>query len=71
MSVNGIGYAYPMAGYAAQKAEKSAGSGTAGFMETVLEKAAQNNAVDHDEKAFEMVGPHAPQKVKARWLIAR
>ena len=70
MSVNGIGAGYPMAGYAARKTEKSAGSETAGFMEIVEEKAARDNTVDHDEQAFEMVGPHAPQKVKDAWMEA-
>ncbi len=70
MSVNGIWAGYPMAGYTTRKAEKNADSGTAGFMEAVAEKAAQNNAVDHDEQAFEMVGPRAPQKVKDAWMEA-
>lgn len=70
MSLNGIGASYPMAGYTARKTERNAGSGTAGFMETVTEKAAQNNAVDYGEKAFEMVGPHAPRKVKDAWMEA-
>lgn len=71
MSVSGIGEAgYPVTGYTARKAEKSAESGASGFMETVAEKAEQDNAVDYDEKAFEMVGPHAPQKVKEAWMEA-
>lgn len=70
MSVNGIGAGYPMAGYTTRKTERNADSETAGFMETVAEKAAQNNTVDHDEQAFEMVGPHAPQKVKDAWMEA-
>ena len=71
MSVNGIGAAgYPMAGYTEKKAEKNAESGIAGFMETVEEKTAQDSAVDHDEKAFEMVGPHAPREVKDAWVEA-
>ena len=70
MSVNGIGVGYPMAEYAARKTEKSAGSETAGFMELVEEKAAQDNTVDYDEQAFEMIGPHAPQKVKDAWMEA-
>ena len=71
MSVNGIGAAgYPMAGYMPKKAEKNAESGTVGFMETLAENAVQDSAVDYDEKAFEMVGPHAPQKAKDAWLEA-
>ncbi|MDE7444253.1 MAG: hypothetical protein K2N15_00885 [Lachnospiraceae bacterium] len=69
MSVNGIGTAgYPMTGYQTRKAEKSAESGTAGFMEIVEKKAAQNKTTDHDEKAFDMVGPNAPQNVKDAWM---
>ena len=70
MSVNGIGAGYPTAGYTTQRAERNADSGTVGFMEIVEEKAAQEKAVDHDEQAFEMVGPHAPQKVKDAWMEA-
>lgn len=70
MSVNGIGAGYPPAGYATRKTERNVDSGTAGFMEAVAEKAAKNSAVDHDEQAFEMVGPHAPQKVKDAWMEA-
>ena len=41
-----------------------------GFMETVEEKMAQGKAADQDEKAFEMVGPNAPQEVKDAWMEA-
>lgn len=64
MSVNGIGAGHQIAGYDARKAERNVDSGTVGFMEIVEEKAAQDNAIDYDEKAFEMVAPRAPQKVK-------
>jgi len=74
MSISGIGTAgYPVTGYTAGKAEKSAEPGAVGFMETVVEKAEQaerDKAVDYDEKAFEMVGPHAPFKVKEAWMEA-
>ena len=70
MSVNGIGAGYPMAGYITQRTERNADSGTAGFLEIVEEKSKQKNAADHDEQAFEMVGPHAPQKVKDAWMEA-
>lgn len=70
MSVNGIGVGYPMAGYTTRKTERNADSETAGFLEIVEEKAAQNSTIDHDEQAFEMVGPHAPQKVKDAWMEA-
>ncbi len=70
MSVNGIGYGYPMTGYTARKTERNAESGAVSFMETVAEKTAQDNAIDHDEQAFEMVGPRAPQKVKDAWMEA-
>ncbi len=39
-------------------------------METVEEKASQGKAIDQDEKAFEMVGPNAPQEVKDAWMEA-
>ena len=71
MSINGIGTAgYPLAGYTARKAERSAESGIVGFMETMEEKAAKDKATDNDEKAFEMVGPNAPQGVKDAWMEA-
>ena len=71
MDINGIGTAgYPLAGYAARKTGRSAESGTVGFLETVEEKAAQGKAADQDEKAFEMVGPNAPQEVKDAWMKA-
>ena len=71
MSINGIGTAgYPLAGYTARKAERSMESGTVGFMETMEEKAAQDKVIDYDEKAFDMVGPNAPQEVKNAWMDA-
>lgn len=71
MAINGIGTAgYPVTGYTASKAERSAESGTVGFMETMAEKAAQDKATDYDEKAFDMVGPNAPQEVKDAWMDA-
>ncbi|MCM1263673.1 MAG: hypothetical protein NC313_13245 [Butyrivibrio sp.] len=71
MSVNGIGAAgCPAAEYPVRNAEKSVKSGAAGFKETIEEKAAQNEIIDYDEKAFEMVGPNAPQRVKDAWLEA-
>ena len=71
MGISGIGTAgYPLAGYTARKAERSAESGTVGFMETMEEKAAKDKATDNDEKAFEMVGPNAPQGVKDAWMEA-
>lgn len=74
MGINGIGTAgYPVAGYTARKTERSAESGTAGFTEIVAEKAEraeQDKTIDYDEKAFEMVGPHAPQEVKDAWMEA-
>lgn len=71
MGINAIGAAgYRMAGYTARKMEKSAEPGTVGFMEAVEEKAAQDNAADYDEKAFDMIGPNAPQGVKDAWMEA-
>ena len=71
MNVNGIGtVGYPAAGYTARKAERSVESGAVGFMETVAERIEQDKATDYDEKAFEMVGPNAPQEVKNAWMDA-
>ena len=71
MSINGIGTAgYPLTGYTVRKMETSVEPGTVGFMEAVEDKAAQGRATDYDEKAFEMVGPNAPQEVKDAWMDA-
>ena len=71
MGINGIGAAgYPVTGYQTRKAERSAESGATEFMERVAEKAAQDKATDYDEKAFDMVGPNAPQDVKDAWMEA-
>ena len=71
MNVNGIGTAgYPVTGYTGRKTERSAESGAAGFAESIEEKAAQDKTKDNDEKAFEMVGPNAPQEVKDAWMEA-
>ncbi len=71
MSINGIGTeGYPLSGYTAKKAGRSAESGAVGFMEMVEEKVAQGKVADQDEKAFEMVGRSAPQEVKDAWMEA-
>ncbi|MDE7444646.1 MAG: hypothetical protein K2N15_02905 [Lachnospiraceae bacterium] len=71
MSVNGIGTSgYPVTGYQTRKAERSGESGAAEFMEIVAEKAAQDKTTDYDEKAFDMVGPNAPQDVEDAWMGA-
>ncbi len=71
MGISGVGTAgCPMTEYTARKAERSAESRAVGFMETVAEKAAQGKAANQDEKAFEMVGPNAPQEVKDAWMEA-
>ena len=71
MGISGVGTAgCPMTEYTARKAERSAESRAVGFMETVEEKAAQGKAANQDEKAFEMVGPNAPQEVKDAWMDA-
>ncbi len=71
MGMSGIGTAgYSLTGYTPGKTGRSAESGAVGFMETVEEKAAQGKAADQDEKAFEMVGPNAPQEVKGAWMEA-
>lgn len=69
MGINGIGTAgYSLTGYTVRKTERSAESGTVGFMEMVGEKAAQDKTTDYSEKAFDMVGPNAPQDVKDAWM---
>jgi hypothetical protein len=71
MSINGIGTAgYPSVGYIARNTERSAESAASEFSEIAAEKAEQNKADDYDEKAFEMVGPNAPQDVKDAWMDA-
>lgn len=63
MAIGGIGaVGYPAAGYTVRKTEgEKCESVAVGFMKTVAEKAAQDNAVDYDEKAFASVGANAPQ----------
>ena len=71
MGINGIGTAgYAVTGYTARKTGKSAESEATGFMETVAERIEQDKKTDYDEKAFEMVGPNAPQEVKNAWMDA-
>lgn len=71
MGINGIGTAgYPVTGYTARNAERNAESGAAGFMDTVVEKAAQDKKADYDEKAFASVGANAPEEVKQAWMEA-
>ena len=71
MGINGIGATgYPVAAYTERKAERGTESETAGFMEIAAEKAEQDKTTDFDEKAFDMVGPHAPQNVKDAWMEA-
>ena len=71
MGINGIGTAgYPVTGYQTKKAERNAESDAAEFREIVAEKAEQDKTTDYAEKAFEMVGPHAPQEVKDAWMEA-
>ena len=71
MGINGIGTAgYAVTGYTARKTGRSAESEAVGFMETVAERIEQDKKTDYDEKAFEMVGPNAPQEVKDAWMEA-
>ena len=71
MGINGIGATgYPVTGYTERKAERGTESGAAEFMEIAAEKAEQDKTTDFDEKAFDMVGPHAPQNVKDAWMEA-
>ncbi|MCM1083599.1 MAG: hypothetical protein NC393_09475 [Clostridium sp.] len=71
MGINGIGAVnYPMARYTTRNSEKNAESEVTEFMEIVAKKTEQNNKNDYDEKAFDMVGPNAPQEVKNAWIEA-
>ncbi len=70
MSIHGIGTAGYPAWYGTKKTERSAEAGAVGFMETVAEKVPQDKKADYDEKAFDMVGPNAPQSVKDAWMKA-
>ena len=70
MNVNGIGTAGYPAWYGTKKTERSAEAGAVGFMETVAEKVPQDKKADYDERAFDMVGPNAPQSVKDAWMKA-
>ena len=71
MGINGIGTAgYAVTGYTARKTGRSTESKAVGFMETVAERIEQDKKTDYDEKAFEMVGPNAPQEVKDAWMDA-
>ncbi len=71
MGINGIGTAgYSLAGYAARKAERNTESGIVEFMETAVDTEAQDKVINCEEKAFEMVGPNAPQEVKDAWMEA-
>ena len=71
MSICGIGTAgYQVTGYQAGKTGRNAASGNVGFMEIAAEKASLDETTDYDEKAFDMVGPNAPQDVKDAWMEA-
>jgi hypothetical protein len=70
MSIHGIGTAGYPAWYGTKKTERSAEAGAVGFMETVAEKVPQDKKADYDERAFDMVGPNAPQSVKDAWMKA-
>lgn len=69
MSINGIGTAGCAAeGYRAGKAQSNAESGGKTFMETVVEKSAQDKVTEYGEKAFNLAGAKAPQSVKDAWM---
>ena len=70
MSIHGIGIAGYPAWYGTKKTERSAEAGAVGFMKTVAEKVPQDKKADYDERAFDMVGPNAPQSVKDAWMKA-
>ena len=70
MGINGIGAGCPVTGSQTRKAERNAESQMVDFMDTVAEKVAQEKVADHDEEAFDIVGPNAPQGVKDAWMGA-
>lgn len=71
MSINGIGTTgCPVTAYQARREKRSAESEAVGFMKIAEEKEVQKEAANQDEKAFEMVGPNAPQDVKDAWMDA-
>lgn len=71
MSINGIGTTgCPVTAYQARREKRSVESGAVGFMKIAEEKEVQKEAANQDEKAFEMVGPNAPQDVKDAWMDA-
>lgn len=71
MSINGIGTTgCPVTAYQARREKRSVESEAVGFMKIAEEKEAQKEAANQDEKAFEMVGPNAPQDVKDAWMDA-
>lgn len=69
MGISGIGSMKDPAWHGTKKAERDVVSGTAGFMEAVMERAGQEEK-DFNEKSFGSVGANAPEEVKKAWLEA-
>lgn len=59
MSINGILTAYYQVGYANVKPTNNTGAGP--FKDTISEKAVSEK-IDYDERAFEYLGPNAPDE---------
>lgn len=74
MSVNGIITAGTISGYESGKPQKYQKEETPGFLQTVEEAQEKGKdsegRTDYDEKAFETVGPNAPESVKRAWMEA-
>ena len=67
MSINGISTAYYQVGYTNVKPINNTGAGS--FKDTISEKAVSEK-IDYDERAFEYLGPNAPDEVKKAWMEA-
>lgn len=69
MGISEVGLMEDPAWHGTKKVQKGVGSGAAGFMEAVMERAGQEEK-DFNEKAFGSVGANAPEEVKKAWLEA-
>lgn len=72
MSVNGIGLAGVVSGYEAGRSQKYKKEETPDFLQAMEEntKNTVEEQADQAEKAFETVGPNAPESVKKAWMEA-
>lgn len=67
MNINGISTAYYQAGYTNVKPSNNTVASS--FEDAISEKAASEK-IDYDERAFEYLGPNAPEEVKKAWMEA-